>query len=54
MVRLGRQVDFLFRHLGLDPGQAAGPDVPLPSSFYEALSRGKTVEAISTHGGGQF
>lgn len=76
LLRLEQKVDFLFRHLGIDPDQyslddgfassfggaasfggvasfggASGPAgrPDLPSSFYDALSRGKKIQAIKIY-----
>ena len=47
IARLERQVDFLFRRLGVDPSAAfAGDGDGLPTSFYDALQRGKKIQAI--------
>ncbi|MBV9447870.1 MAG: hypothetical protein JO345_18445 [Streptosporangiaceae bacterium] len=58
ILRLERKVDFLFRRLGIDPSEALAqddrlggwaPESALPSSFQEALSRGKTIQAIKIY-----
>jgi hypothetical protein len=65
LLRLERKVDFLFQRMGLDPDEALVQDdgfVPqgnafdtatygpqLPSSFYDALSRGQLIEAIKIY-----
>lgn len=46
LYRLERKVDFLFRRMGIDPEAALTGDTDLPSSFHEALSRNKKIEAI--------
>jgi ribosomal protein L7/L12 len=54
IVRLERMVDYLFQRLQIDPDAAfatefmAGGD-GLPASFYEALARGKSIEAIKIY-----
>jgi hypothetical protein len=48
IVRLERQVDFLFRRLGIDPTVALDDDV-LPAALYDAINRGKLVDAISIY-----
>jgi ribosomal protein L7/L12 len=59
IARLERQVDFLFRRLGVDPSAAfagdggpgafAGGGDGLPMSFYDALRRGKKIQAIKIY-----
>ena len=49
LVRLERQVDFLFRRLGIDPNSVTGPDAPLPTSLYAAIAEGKMVEAVKIY-----
>jgi ribosomal protein L7/L12 len=64
IARLERQVDYLFRRLGVDPAAAfagggaaigagpagfAGDRYGLPMSFYEALRRGKKIQAIKIY-----
>jgi large subunit ribosomal protein L7/L12 len=58
LLRLERKVDFLFRRLGIDPGEALAqddrfggwaPESALPSSFHEALGRGKKIQAIKIY-----
>jgi ribosomal protein L7/L12 len=50
IARLERQVDFLFRRLGVDPSAAfAGGGDELPMSFYDALQRGKKIQAIKIY-----
>lgn len=39
VARLEQQVEFLFRHLGLDPAAATDPR-ELPRSFYDAVNEG--------------
>jgi hypothetical protein len=52
LFRLERKIDFLFQHLRIDPSAAfAGDGEGLPTSFYEALQRGKTIEAIKIYRG---
>jgi hypothetical protein len=47
--RLERQVDFLFRTLGIDPAAALYHDGLLPPAFYDALSRDKPIVAIKIY-----
>jgi ribosomal protein L7/L12 len=48
--RLERKVDFLFQRFGVDPSAAFAADADeLPTSFYEALQRGRTIEAIKIY-----
>ena len=47
IVRLERQVDFLFRRLGIDPDLA--DDDELPSALYDAIARGKMIQAIKIY-----
>ncbi len=50
IARLERQVDFLFRRLGVDPSAAfAGGGDGLPMSFHDALQRGKKIQAIKIY-----
>jgi large subunit ribosomal protein L7/L12 len=49
IVRLERQVDFLFRRLGIDPYLALGQDDALPPALYDAIGRGKLIEAIKIY-----
>ena len=65
LYRLERKVDFLFQRMGINPDDALaddgfGPPSPqdfgnpwqqgdLPSSFYDALGRGKAIEAIKIY-----
>jgi ribosomal protein L7/L12 len=51
LLRLERKVDFLFRHLGIDADAALAADAEesLPTSFYEALARGKAIEAVKIY-----
>lgn len=49
LVRLERQVDFLFRRLGIDPNSVTGPDAPLPSSLHVAIAEGRMVEAVKIY-----
>lgn len=50
LYRLERKVDFLFQRMGIDPAEALVQDTDgLPSSFHEALSRGRTIEAIKIY-----
>jgi ribosomal protein L7/L12 len=49
IVRLERQVDFLFRRLGIDPQAALTDDNPLPESFYDALAKNKEILAIKIY-----
>ena len=50
IIRLERQVDYLFRRLGVSPSAAfAGGGDELPSSFFDALQRGKMVQAIKIY-----
>jgi large subunit ribosomal protein L7/L12 len=55
LIRLERQVDYLYQRLQIDPSAAfatdfAGPVADgLPSSFHEALARGKTIQAIKIY-----
>jgi hypothetical protein len=46
IVRLECQVDFLFRRLGIDPDLALADDGELPSALYDAIARGKMIQAI--------
>jgi Ribosomal protein L7/L12 C-terminal domain len=48
VVQLERQVYFLFRRLGIDPGVALVDD-ELPSSLYDAIARGKLIQAIKIY-----
>jgi len=47
--RLERQVDFLFRRLGIDPNLALAQDDELPAALYDAIGRGKLVQAIKIY-----
>ena len=47
--RLERQVDFLFRRLGIDPDLALAQDDELPAALYDAIGRGKLVQAIKIY-----
>jgi Ribosomal protein L7/L12 C-terminal domain len=49
IVRLERQVDFLFRHLGIDPDLALDQDDALPPAMYDLIARGKKIEAIKIY-----
>jgi len=64
LYRLERKVDFLFQRMGINPDDALADDAfgsssqgiggpwqqgGLPSSFYDALGRGKTIEAIKIY-----
>jgi hypothetical protein len=49
IVRLERQVDFLFRRLGIDPELALADDGELPSALYDAIARGKMIQAIKIY-----
>jgi ribosomal protein L7/L12 len=55
IIRLERKVDYLFQRLQIDPSAAFASDFAgpagdgLPSSFHEALARGKTIEAIKIY-----
>ena len=49
IVRLERQVDFLFRRLGIDPELALADDGELPSALYDAIARGKLIQAIKIY-----
>jgi Ribosomal protein L7/L12 C-terminal domain len=49
IVRLERQVDFLFRRLGIDPDLALAQDDELPAALYDAIGRGKLVQAIKIY-----
>jgi Ribosomal protein L7/L12 C-terminal domain len=49
VVRLERQVDFLFRRLGIDPDVALADDDALPSALYDAIARGKLIQAIKIY-----
>ena len=61
LLRLEQKVDFLFRHLGIDPSEVllddgfgpsfAGPSLQsdLPSAFYDALRTGHKIEAIKIY-----
>ncbi len=65
LLRLERKVDFLFQRMGLDPDEALiqdddfapqtpqapayGQEPQLPSSFYDALSRNKLIQAIKIY-----
>ena len=49
IVRLERQVDFLFRRLGIDPDLALADDGELPSALYDAIARGKLIQAIKIY-----
>ena len=49
IVRLERQVDFLFRRLGIDPDLALADDDELPSALYDAIARGKMIQAIKIY-----
>ena len=64
LLRLEQKVDFLFRHLGLDPSQALlddgfapafgdafspSPQSDLPSAFYDALRTGHKITAIKIY-----
>ncbi len=49
IVRLERQVDFLFRRLGIDPDLALAQDDVLPAALYDAIARGKMIEAIKIY-----
>jgi hypothetical protein len=48
IARLEQQVDFLFRHLGLDPAVAIGPQA-LPPSFYDAARAGNKSQAVNIY-----
>ncbi len=49
IIRLERQVDFLFRRLGIDPDLALADDDALPTALYDALARGKMIQAIKIY-----
>jgi ribosomal protein L7/L12 len=55
MIRLERQVDYLYRRLQIDPGEAFAADFGelagegLPPSFHMALTQGKKIEAIKIY-----
>ena len=49
IVRLERQVDFLYRRLGIDPDLALAPDDVLPTALYDAIGRGKLIQAIKIY-----
>ncbi|MFC4010742.1 hypothetical protein ACFOY2_26180 [Nonomuraea purpurea] len=51
IARLERQVAYLQRHLGVDPSLIdAVPGGPaLPPDFYQALQKGKTIQAIKIY-----
>ena len=49
VVRLERQVDFLFRRLGINPDLALAQDDELPAALYDAIGRGKLIEAIKIY-----
>ena len=48
MIRLEQRVDFLFRHLGLDPATFPDGD-QLPQAYYDALNAGNKVGAINIY-----
>jgi hypothetical protein len=49
IARLERQVDFLFRRLGMDPDWALAQEDALPPEIYELIARGKLIEAIKVY-----
>ncbi|HEY0935453.1 MAG TPA: ribosomal protein L7/L12 [Trebonia sp.] len=49
VLRLERQVDFLFRRLGIDPDLALDQDDTLPAALYDAIARGKMIQAIKIY-----
>jgi hypothetical protein len=49
IVRLERQVDFLFQRLGINPEVALAEDDVLPPALYEAIARGKLIQAIKIY-----
>ena len=49
IVRLERQVDFLFRRLGIDPDMALAQDDALPPALYDFIARGKLIQAIKIY-----
>jgi hypothetical protein len=49
IVRLERQVDFLYRRLGIDPDLALAEDGVLPAALYDAIGRGKLIQAIKIY-----
>jgi hypothetical protein len=49
IARLERQVDFLFRRLGIDPDLALAQDDALPAALYDAIARGKMVQVIKIY-----
>jgi ribosomal protein L7/L12 len=54
IVRLERMVDYLFQRLQIDPNAAFATEFMmggegLPSSFYEAMAQGKTIQAIKIY-----
>jgi hypothetical protein len=49
IVQLERQVDFLFRRLGIDPDLALAQDDALPAALYDAIARGKLIQAIKIY-----
>jgi hypothetical protein len=49
LIRLERQVDFLFRRLGIDPEAALSDDDLLPAAFYDALAQKKEIQAIKIY-----
>jgi Ribosomal protein L7/L12 C-terminal domain len=49
IVRLERQVDFLFRRLGIDPDMALAQDDALPPELYDFIARGKLIQAIKIY-----
>jgi hypothetical protein len=64
LLRLEQKIDFLFRHLGIDPSQVSLEDdfAPsfgdafdsssqpgLPSAFYDALRTGHKIQAVKIY-----
>ena len=49
IARLERQVDFLFRRLGIDPDLALADDGELPSALDDAIARGKLIQVIKIY-----
>jgi ribosomal protein L7/L12 len=48
IARLEQQVDFLFRHLGIDPAAAADQQ-GLPPTFYDAVRAGNKAGAMKIY-----
>jgi hypothetical protein len=49
IVRLERQVDFLFRRLGIDPQTALSDDGTPPAAFCDALAQNKEIQAVKIY-----